>query len=165
MQIALHLLPFGNQLALVINYACPASPLLIRACRSLVRPRSDASAQLAQLSRLRIKVLRRDRYRCRGCDKKGDEITLSLYRLEEPVLRPDRAISLCVPCHEVATQERLTGRSLPDFLRNLWRHRLPEHNNGPRRLAVQSGGSPQSQMAAAVQAQPSPALREHLVGS
>jgi hypothetical protein len=139
MQIAFYVLRSSSPLTLLVNYLYPTSPILFKAFRSLMRQEMDTPEQ--QLSKVRVEVLRRDRYRCRGCDRAGDEITLSIYRLEEGLLQSDRTLSLCARCHEVATDKGLTGQSLPNFLRNLWRHRLPEQDKGPRNPSLRSGVS------------------------
>lgn len=143
MQITLSLLHSDHPLALIVNYLCPASPILVRACTSLAQ---SGRAAHTQFSRLRVKILRRDRFRCRGCDKKGDEITLSFYCLDANAPQQERALTLCVKCHEIATKAQLTGRSLPDFLRNLWRHQLPEQN-GPGKPHNEWTGASLSQTA------------------
>jgi 5-methylcytosine-specific restriction endonuclease McrA len=54
-------------------------------------------------ARVRMKVLRRDGYRCRGCARPGDEITLQvcLVRLHSERLW---ALTLCPSCQRRATE-------------------------------------------------------------
>jgi hypothetical protein len=79
-------------------------------------------APQSEWSRLRMRTLRRDRSRCRGCDVKGDEITLRVHSIRSGMSHPDALLTLCIKCLDLATEKRLQGVTIPDFLRHLWRH-------------------------------------------
>src|SRR6185437_3940647 len=76
----------------------------------------------------RLKVVRRDRYRCRGCDRRGDEVTLDVHLINPEASSIDAMLSLCPNCREMATTLKLSGDRIPDFLRQLWR--LLHHSGG-----------------------------------
>ena len=73
-------------------------------------------------SRLRMRVLCRDHFRCRGCDRKGDEITICIHLIESGGCDLDAMLTLCTQCEHLANEMKLQGASIPDFLRLLWRH-------------------------------------------
>jgi hypothetical protein len=68
----------------------------------------------------RLKVVRRDRYRCRGCDRKGDEVTLDVHPIHPEASEVDAMLSLCPSCRELANTLHLSSSHIPDFLRQLW---------------------------------------------
>lgn len=76
----------------------------------------------------RLKVVRRDRYRCRGCDRKGDEVTLDIHLIHPGASSIDGMLSLCPNCRELANTLKLSADHIPDFLRQLWRplHSVPK---------------------------------------
>jgi hypothetical protein len=76
-----------------------------------------------------LKVVRRDRYRCRGCDRKGDEVTLDIHLIYPGATGIDAMLSLCPNCQETANALKLSSHHIPDFLRQLWR---PLHHTGAR---------------------------------
>lgn len=73
-------------------------------------------------SRLRLRVLRRDRYRCRGCDRRGDEVTLEVYSLTPECFDISQSLTLCVRCSSVSKDLSLAAGNIPELLRRLWRH-------------------------------------------
>ena len=79
-------------------------------------------------SRLRLRVLRRDHYRCRGCDQKGDEITLKAQQIHRDSSRSEGFLTLCTPCQHLV--QRLDPRSdqIPDVLQQIWRHVYPRRD-------------------------------------
>jgi hypothetical protein len=79
----------------------------------------DIDPRLARLSR---RVLRRDGWRCRGCDKKRTEVVLVVHRIRPGTRKLDEAVALCMPCKAVAEEKNLSGLDTPDFLRYLWCH-------------------------------------------
>jgi hypothetical protein len=82
--------------------------------------------------RLRMRVLHRDRSRCRGCDKKGDEVTLCIHLIRPDASGMDAIVTLCIKCSDLAIENRLEGDVIPDFLRHLWFHlHHPEKTLGP----------------------------------
>lgn len=72
--------------------------------------------------RLRMFVLCRDRSRCRGCDRKGDEVTLCIHLIRRDASGRDAALTLCVKCSDLAIEKDVKGDTIPTFLRLLWRH-------------------------------------------
>jgi hypothetical protein len=73
-------------------------------------------------SKLRIRVLRRDHYRCRACDTKGDEITLLIYCVHPDVISMDGFLTLCFSCKTAAKFHAIEVQNIPQFLQVLWRH-------------------------------------------
>lgn len=71
-------------------------------------------------SRQRLKVVRRDRYRCRGCDRKGDEVTLDIHLIRPQASDVNAMLALCPNCRELANRLKLNADHIPDFLRQLW---------------------------------------------
>lgn len=59
---------------------------------------------------LRMRVLRRDRYRCRACDRKGDEITLCVYPIRPLRSHVETMVTLCAGCQSLLENLRLDGR-------------------------------------------------------
>jgi hypothetical protein len=59
---------------------------------------------------LRMRALRRDRYRCRACDKKGDEITLCVYPIRSLRSHAETMVTLCAGCQSLLENLRLNGR-------------------------------------------------------
>jgi hypothetical protein len=72
--------------------------------------------------RLRMLVLYRDRSRCRGCDRKRDEVTLCIHLIRPDASGRDAALTLCVKCSDLAIEKDVKGNTIPDFLRLLWRN-------------------------------------------
>jgi hypothetical protein len=69
-----------------------------------------------------MRALRRDHSRCRGCDRKGDEITLYIHLIEAGGHDLDAMVTLCTQCEQLASELKLQSASIPDFLQQLWRH-------------------------------------------
>lgn len=67
-----------------------------------------------------MRALRRDHSRCRGCDTKGDEITLYIHLIEPGAHDLDSIVTLCVQCEHLANEMRLQSANIPDFLQQLW---------------------------------------------
>jgi cytochrome c553 len=91
-----------------------------------------------------MRALRRDHSRCRGCDTKGDEITLYIHLIEPGAHDLDSLVTLCVQCEHLANEMKLQSASIPDFLRQLWRylhHSNQAVQNQVRGLAVVSSPS------------------------
>jgi hypothetical protein len=72
--------------------------------------------------RMRYRVLHRDRYRCRGCDKKGKEVSLNIHQITTGFSHVDGVLTLCISCQVLANNLELKAVTIPDFLRQLWRH-------------------------------------------
>ncbi len=89
----------------------------------------------------RMKVVRRDRYRCRGCDRRGDEVTLEIHEICPGASDIAGMLALCPNCRELANAFHLSGAHIPDFLRQLWRHLHHSTSNmGPIRCAFTTRG-------------------------
>jgi hypothetical protein len=82
----------------------------------------------------RWQVVRRDHSRCRGCDRRGDEVTLEVHPIEPEVSEIDGLLTLCPSCRALANVFQLTDANIPDFLRQLWRHL---HHSAPKTRAKQ----------------------------
>lgn len=92
--------------------------------------------------RMRLRILRRDRYRCRGCDKKAGEVTLRVHQIRPGVSHPDDVLTLCIGCRSLAKNLELKGINIPDFLRHLWRHlHRPVEPNYAQRKILHAGNS------------------------
>jgi hypothetical protein len=89
------------------------------ACK-LLTPRNSPST--ISWSKLRIRTIRRDHYRCRGCDKRGDEITLLIRCIHPNVAHPNGVVTLCPRCEALVRHHSITGQNIPQFLQVLWRH-------------------------------------------
>jgi len=74
-------------------------------------------------SMLRLHVMRRDHYRCRGCGKMGDEITLEVRRIKPDASDSNAMLTLCVHCRKLVEQGSLAATSSSEFLQHL-RHQL-----------------------------------------
>jgi hypothetical protein len=117
MQIILRCIQISQILRAAMCWLSPNSSLSqVTSRRFLMKAGPEASNR----SRLRAQVLRRDRYRCRGCDKKGDEITLAIHGIEPNVAEAESMVTLCMNCQALARTHKLKGHSLPEFLRRLW---------------------------------------------
>jgi hypothetical protein len=84
----------------------------------LVEPKETSHTWL----RIRSRVLRRDRRRCRGCDRKKGEVTLKIHQIRPGAIQVGDALTLCLSCRALAKNLELKGVDIPDFLRHLWRH-------------------------------------------
>lgn len=81
-------------------------------------------------TRLQMRVVRRDRHRCRGCDKNGDEVTLGVCPISRDLLAAGEMVTLCTRCHDLVIDAELSADSIPDFLRRLWYYLHPAHEAG-----------------------------------
>jgi hypothetical protein len=72
--------------------------------------------------RMRLRVLRRDRFRCRACDKRNEEVLLTIHSICPGFNRADEILTLCLSCRALAKHLELKGANAPDFLSQLWRH-------------------------------------------
>jgi hypothetical protein len=86
------------------------------------------------LPRLRMRVLHRDRSRCRGCDRKGDEATLCIHLIKPDASGIDTMVTLCLKCSDLAMENGMESDTIPHFLRHLWCHlHHPEKTMGRSR--------------------------------
>ena len=91
-----------------------------------------------------MRALRRDHSRCRGCDRKGDEITLYIHLIEAGGHDLDAMVTLCTQCEHLASEMKLQSASIPDFLQQLWRHlHHPEEARQNRVSGVAVASQPQ----------------------
>ena len=74
-------------------------------------------------SKMRLRVLRRDRYRCRSCSQTGDEITLEVRQIQPSASTIEEMLTLCVHCRNLVNQWNIIANSSLAFLEHL-RHRL-----------------------------------------
>lgn len=72
-----------------------------------------------EISKFRRRVLRRDQYRCRGCDRDGREVTLAVHRINPAAKTEQEMLTLCRECFGIANQKIVATR-IPEFLRKLW---------------------------------------------
>jgi hypothetical protein len=70
--------------------------------------------------RIQTKVLRRDRYRCRRCDKKGDEAALIVHPIHPEASHEDGMLMLCANCRTLAMNREISASSISIFLWKLW---------------------------------------------
>lgn len=87
-------------------------------------------------SKQRLQIIRRDRSRCRGCDRKGDEITLEVYPIHPEAHDLHELLALCTNCRAIAKDRHIASNHIPDFLRHLWRHL---HHSGTGNQTEQIG--------------------------
>ncbi len=80
-----------------------------RIARRDVRPTENQDTSHA-CPWLRMRVLRRDRYRCRACDKKGDEITLRVCPIRPLGSHVEASVTLCASCQSLLEILRLNER-------------------------------------------------------
>jgi hypothetical protein len=82
-------------------------------------------------SRLRLRVFRRDRYRCRGCGKDGDEVTLGLQPTHPAASSANEMLTLCARCQDLVRRSNITARDGSGFLPQLWRQLNSECGTQP----------------------------------
>ena len=68
---------------------------------------------------LRLHVLRRDRYRCRCCGQKGDEVTLEVRRIQSSASNIEEMLTLCVHCRRLVEQWNIAATNSSEFLQHL----------------------------------------------
>ncbi len=71
-------------------------------------------------SKTRLCVLRRDHYRCRGCDTKGDEVTLNIHQIQSETSNIEEKLTLCARCQDIVQRLNLRADRIPEFLQQLW---------------------------------------------
>jgi hypothetical protein len=83
-----------------------------------------------EASNCRRRVLRRDRYRCRGCDRDEREVAIAVH-LVNPDTKDERdMLTLCRGCFAIVSQTKIVASHSPEFLRKLWTV-LHSHDPGP----------------------------------
>jgi Zn finger protein HypA/HybF involved in hydrogenase expression len=58
---------------------------------------------------VRMYVLQRDRYRCRACHRRGDEITLHVDLIKPVPANVNALMTLCTSCHRTAQDWKSSG--------------------------------------------------------
>jgi hypothetical protein len=111
-------------MALAIRFRQTAHSVHLSVRRLLVASHSRDSCDVRSTicSRQRWQVVRRDHSRCRGCDRKGDEVTLEVHPIGPGASEIDGLLALCPSCRALANAFQLKGANITDFLRQLWRH-------------------------------------------
>jgi hypothetical protein len=121
-----------------INRVTSPRPLFYQAFR---QEKTDVASNL---SWMRLRVLRRDRYRCRGCGEKGDEITLGLQPIHPHPSNADEILTLCARCQDFVKRWNIKGRDRSGFLQQFRRYfhcsmdpQSPAPSNGERAEALE----------------------------
>ncbi len=83
-----------------------------------VQPRDWANQREA--SNRRRRVLRRDRYRCRGCDRDEREVTVAVHSINPDAKDDQDMLTLCRECFAIVSQTKIVASHAPEFLRKLW---------------------------------------------
>ncbi len=73
-----------------------------------------------EMSNLRRRVLRRDRYRCRGCDRDEREVTVAVHLVNPDAGDEQDMLTLCRGCFAIVSETKLAACHTPEFLRKLW---------------------------------------------
>jgi hypothetical protein len=93
---------------------------IVEDIESRLESRELSRAVRAESSRLRRRILRRDHYGCRGCDRDGVEVTLAVYPIHLNASHENNMLSLCRECFNLVERKNITANHAPDFLRKLW---------------------------------------------
>src|ERR1017187_5794823 len=75
----------------------------------------------ANPSMTRLQVLRRDRYRCRCCGQRGDEITLEVCGIHPNARAVEEMRTLCHRCRNSADEAAIQVAAVPDLSQHLLR--------------------------------------------
>ncbi len=92
-----------------------------------VQPTDWASQR--ETSNLRRRVLRRDRYRCRGCDRDEREVTVAVHLVNPDAEDEQDMLTLCRRCFAIVGETKIAASHTPEFLRKLW---TVLHSHGSR---------------------------------
>lgn len=118
MEATIRLLRVGQILTSAFRRSYRASSLDRSAVRLFPLDAKPAVREGSQ----RKRVLRRDGYRCRGCDKKGDGIAVTVHHIRPDVSHIEEMLTLCTGCQALAKGRKLSGVDIPDFLARLWHY-------------------------------------------
>jgi hypothetical protein len=139
-------------MALIIRFLQSARGRIHSQEQTRVLSRSENyNYSLAVSSKRRLQIIRRDRSRCRGCDRKGDEITLEVYPIHPGAHDTYELLALCTNCRSIANDRHIASDHIPDFLRHLWRHL---HHSGAGNQTDQIGMSTNAVMQPSSQGRP-----------
>jgi len=83
--------------------------------------RVEQADACANPSKMRLQVLRRDHFRCRGCGRQGDEITLEVMRILPEASTMEEMLTLCAHCRSLVERWNRTESNVLEILRRLWR--------------------------------------------
>ncbi|QHS50421.1 hypothetical protein [Edaphobacter sp. 12200R-103] len=83
-----------------------------------MQPRDWANRR--EISNRRQRVLRRDRYRCRGCDKDERDVTVAVHLINPDVTEEEHMLTLCKNCFAIVNRRRIIASRTPEFLLKLW---------------------------------------------
>lgn len=93
---------------------------------SNVQPRDWTSQR--EISNRRRRVLKRDRYRCRGCDRDEREVTVAVHLVNPNAEDEQDMLTLCRGCFAIVNRTKIVTSHAPEFLRKLW---MVLHSHGP----------------------------------
>jgi hypothetical protein len=65
-------------------------------------------------------VLRRDHYRCRGCDRYEREVTVAVHLVHPDAEDEQDMLILCRRCFAIVSETKIAASHTPEFLRKLW---------------------------------------------
>jgi len=88
-----------------IRTSIDVSPSISVCSRSV---RETETVFSANPSKIRLNVLRRDRYRCKRCGQTGDEVTLDVLRTGPEASSIEAMITLCAHCRDLVEQWQMT---------------------------------------------------------
>jgi hypothetical protein len=101
---------------------------------NVLRPFLLESGHLQHESmRRQMRVLRRDHYRCRSCDKKENDVAICIATIRSWAAHEEAMLVLCTSCHNLTKTLMLDGKDIPDFLRQLWYYLHHTESNMPKR--------------------------------
>jgi hypothetical protein len=78
------------------------------------------SANQREISNCRRRVLRRDRYRCRGCDKDERDVTVAVHLINPDVTEEQHMLTLCKNCFAIVNRRKIIASRTSEFLLKLW---------------------------------------------
>lgn len=73
-----------------------------------------------EISNRRRRVLRRDRYRCRGCDKDERDVTVAVHLINPDVTEEQHMLTLCRNCFAIVNRRKIIASRTSEFLLKLW---------------------------------------------
>lgn len=93
---------------------------------SILSPARHSDVQLREwanqreFSNQRLRVLRRDRYRCRGCDKDERDGTVAVHLIHPDVTEEQQMLTLCKNCFAIVNRRKIIASRTSEFLLKLW---------------------------------------------